>query len=213
MSITRLDTAASAAASTLAYSISAGSDRLLVVAVSAEDNVDPDVTAVDYGGQAMVKIRSELADGGGSLPGMVAVWYLLEAGIAAAVGTTITPTYAVAPNDEIIHAASYAGVNQTSPVVEQQGDNTATSTPNPFTTVDLVESSGNMILAAGMIGEPAPEGIASWQADLTEQTDQLDGSSASSMADRLSTTEAEVQVELTWVGPVNRAAIISVHFA
>ncbi len=161
----------------------------------------------------MVKIRSELADGGGSLPGMVAVWYLLEAGIAAAVGTTITPTYAVAPNDEIIHAASYAGVNQTSPVVEQQGDNTATSTPNPFTTVDLVESSGNMILAAGMIGEPAPEGIASWQADLTEQTDQLDGSSASSMADRLSTTEAEVQVELTWVGPVNRAAIISVHFA
>ena len=181
--------------------------------MSAEDSVDPDVTAIDYGGQALTKVRSEVAGPGGGTVGYVAVWYLLEAGIAAAVGTTITPTYADPPTDEIIHAASYAGVNQTSPVVEQQGDNSATSTPNPFTTVDLVESSGNMIMAAGVIGEPLPEGVASWQADLTEQTDQLDGSSASSMADRLSTTEAEVQVELTWVGPVNRSAIISVHFA
>ena len=213
MSITRLDAAASAAAATLAYSISAGSDRLLVVSLSAEDSVDPDVTAVDYGGQAMTEIRQELADAGGGVVGYVTVWYLLEAGIAAAIGTTITPTYADPPTDEIIHAASYAGVNQTTPVVEHQGDNSATSTPNPFTTVDLVESSGNMIMAAGVIGEPLPEGVASWQADLTEQTDQLDGSSASSMADRLATTEAEVQVELTWVGPVNRSAIISVHFA
>ena len=214
MSVTRLDTAASAAAATLAYSISAGADRLLVVALSAEDTgVDPDVTAVDYGGQALTKVRSELADAGGGTVGFVAIWYLLEAGIAAAIGTTITPTYAVSPTDEIIHAASYAGVNQTTPVVEHKGDTTATSTPNPFTTVDLVESSGNMISAAGFIGEPLPEGVASWQADLTEQTEQLDSSSASSSADRLSTTEAEVQVELTWVGPVNRACIVSVHFA
>ena len=213
MSITRLDAALSAAAATLAYSISTGSDRLLVVAISAEDGVDPDATGVDYGGQAMTKVRSELADPGGSVVAFVAVWYLLEAGIAAAVGTTITPTYTEPQTDEIIHAASYAGVKQTSPVVEHKGDNTATSTPNPFTTVDLVEASGNMIFAAGVIGEPLPEGVASWQADLTEQTDQLDSSSASSIADRLSTTEGEIQVELTWVGPVNRAAIISVHFA
>lgn len=204
-----MDTAASGAGATLAYSISAGSDRLLVVALSAEDATDPVVSDVDYGGQAMTLVRSEIANPGSGTRAYVSVWYLLESGIAAAVGTTITPNYSGVNDSETISAASYAGVRQSSPVIEHQGDNTAGSTPNPFTTVDLVESSGNLILAAGANGNDT---TASWQADLTEQTDQQDGSSTGSMADRLSTTEGSVTVELTWASQ-NRACIISVHFA
>lgn len=214
MSITRLDSAASAAASTLAYSVSAGADRLLVVALTNEWDpaVAGDVTGVDYGGQAMIKVRTEVAIT--TISNLVSVWYLLEAGIAAASGNVITPTYSNTADllDEIIHAASYAGARQDAQVVvENKGDTSLSA--NPITTVDLRESSGNLIFGAGVIGENAPEGVASWQSDLTEQTDILDSSSAGSIADRLSTTESNVTVELTWVGPVNRAAVISIHFA
>ncbi len=207
------------AASTLAFSVSAGSDRLLVVQVSAESDPgasDDDVLSVDYGGQAMVKVRYDLAFTTGNSAG-TSFWYLLDAGIVAAVGTTITPTFANPGNvsDPMIHAASYEGARQDAGVlVEHQGDNVVGASPDPITTIDLVESSGNLLVAGGAIGEPLPEGtVSSWSAAMTEQTDQLSGSAASSFADRLSTTEANQDIELNWVGPVNRQTANSVHFA
>ena len=186
----------------------------MVVALTNEWDpaVAGDVTGVDYGGQAMVKVRTEVAIT--SISNLVSVWYLLETEIALASGNVITPTYSNTADllDEIIHAASYAGARQDAQVVVENKGDISTGT-NPITTVDLIESNGNLIFGAGVIGEPAPEGVASWQSDLTEQTDILDSSSAGSIADRLSTTENSVTVELTWVGPVNRAAVISIHFA
>lgn len=220
MSITRLDVSASAVASTLAYAVSAGSDRLLVVMVSAEwggssnENRVPD--DVDYGGQPMVKARTELAGVPAGTQSNASIWYLLDAGIAAAVGTTITPTWSnpLDVNEEIIQAASYEGAKQDSGVViEHKGDNVEATTPNPFTTVDLTESDGNLIVAQGAIGDNAPAGVASWQADMTEQEDTSGTTMAASFADRLSTTGGNVTIELTWVGPVNRQSIVSVHFA
>ena len=209
--ITRLDTAASnAATSTLAYSVSAGSDRMLVVTVTVEDNSGAVVDSIDYGGQAMVKVREEIANVGGVEAGL-SVWYLLEAGIAAASTNVITPTFNPAgdPDAHTIHAASYEGVDQPNPVVEDKGDFTDSSTPNPITTVDLVEANGNLIYAAGVVGD-GPS-TSTWQSDLTEQTQAQDATMEGSTADRLSTTFANVTVELTW-GSQNRAAIISVHF-
>lgn len=207
------------AASTLAFSVSGGSDRLLVVAVSGEWSPgasDDDVTAVDYGGQAMVKVRFDLGFVSGNSIG-TSLWYLLDAGIVAAVGTTITPTFANAVNqsDPMIHAASYEGARQDAGVlVEHKGDAVVGASPDPITTIDLIESSGNLLVAGGAIGEPLPEGtVSSWSAAMTEQTDQLSGSAASSFADRLATTEANQDIELNWVGPVNRQAANSVHFA
>ena len=219
MSITRLDTAASAAASTLAYSVSAGSDRLLVVQVHNEwdpESVDDDVTAVDYGGQAMVKVRFEAGVEVGHTIGS-STWYLLDAEIALAVGTTITPTFSNPGNvsDPMVHAASYEGARQDAQVVvEHKGDAVIGASPDPITTIDLIESSGNLLVAGGAIGEPLPEGtVSSWSAAMTEQTDQLSTSAASSYADRLATTEDNQDIELNWVGPVNRQSINSVHFA
>ncbi len=164
----------------------------------------------------MVKVRFDLGFVTGNSIG-TSIWYLLEAGIAAAIGTTITPTFANAVNvsDPMIHAASYEGARQDSGVlVEHKGDNVVGASPDPITTIDLVESSGNLLVASGAIGEPLPEGtVSSWSAAMTEQTDQLSGSAASSMADRLATTEATQDIELNWVGPVNRQAVNSVHFA
>lgn len=219
MSITRLDVSASAVASTLAYAVSAGSDRLLVVMVSAEwggssnENRVPD--DVDYGGQPMVKARTELAGVPSGTQSNASIWYLLDAGIAAAVGTTITPTWSnpLDVNEEIIQAASYEGAKQDSGVViEHKGDNVNAGTPNPFTTVDLIESDGNLIVAQGQVGDDVGQS-ASWQADMTEQEDNNGTTMAASFADRLSTTEANVTIELTWAAAPNRHSIVSVHFA
>ena len=209
--ISRLDAATSVAASTLNYSVSAGSNRILVACFSWEFNGQTDITGVTYGGQTMTQVfQQDTPDTG--LSAGVACFYILDAGIQAASGTTISPTYSTAPADEIIHAASYAGVDQTggaTTVPETATAETNETTPNPFTTIDITEASGNLVIAIVTTGNAT---TATWQSDMTEQTDQTDASSFSSLADRLSTTNANVTVEGT-IASQNRAAGGSAEFA
>jgi len=211
MAVARLDASASAAASTLNYTVSAGSDRCLIVCFGSEYNGSTSVTSVDYGGQAMVQAFSiQTADSG--YAANTSCWYLLDAGITAASGNTITPTYSTTPADEMITAASYTGVNQTggaSTVLETATAESNESTPNPFTTIDLTEASGNLVVAAITCGNAT---TFTWAADMTEQEDLADASSAMSFADRLSTTNANVTIEAT-VASQNRASAGSAEFA
>lgn len=195
MAIARLDTAASAAATTLAFSVSAGSERMLVVAVGNEDGVVAQADSVDYGGQAMVLANEFVTPDTGFHFGC-AIWYLLDAGIAAASGSTITPTYSVAVDDEMIHAISYTGVDQTGGSTTNPANNQAESneaTPNPLIS-DLTETDEGVVVAIRGSGNVATH---TWASDLTEQTEQAAASSGSSMADRLSTTSGNVNVEGT----------------
>ena len=211
MAVARLDAAASVAATTQSYPVSAGSDRMLVVAVGAETNGDNGVASVDYGGQAMVAGPEVLANAGGGFTALTSLWYILEAGIAAASGSTITPTFDSARDDEIISAASYTGVNQAgggSTLLESASDSVTTGT-GPITTVDLTEAADNLIVAISCHGTNT---TAAWQADMTEQTDQTDTSSALTLADRLSTTGANVTIECTWSAS-NRHGVCSAEFA
>jgi len=211
MAIARLDTAASAAAATLDYSVSAGTDRCLIVCTGHEVDGQITVDSVSYGGQAMEQIAQiDSADTGFSAG--VSAWFLDDAGIAAASGTTITPTYSATPADEVIHAASYTGVNQVGG--STSFPQTATfeqneSTPNPNTTIDLTETDNGLIGAVVGMGNA---GLSAWQSDMTEQTDQAALSSQSSYADRLSTTNANVTIEDTLATP-NRVAGLSFELA
>jgi len=211
MAITRLDASNSVAAATLAYAVSGGTARCLIVMCGCEHSVASSVTSVDYGGQAMVQAYSAVtADSGFSA--CTSCWYLLDAGITAASGTTITPTYSVTPSDEMICAASYENVDQTGGATTVPDTATAESneaTPNPFTTIDLTEVSGGLIVASIACGNAT---TFAWQADMTEQEDLTDASSAMSFADRLSTTGANVTIEAT-VTSQNRASAGSARFA
>jgi len=141
-----------------------------------------------------------------------ACFYILDAGISAASGNTISPTYSSAPADETIMAASYTGVNQSggaSTVPQTATAESNEATPNPFTTIDLVETDGGLIVASVGAGNAT---TATWQSDMTEQEDITDASSFGSFADRLSTTNANVTIEAT-VASQNRAAAGSAEFA
>lgn len=212
MAITRLDTAASGTTTTLTYSVSAGTDRGLFVFTCYEDfTAARTVTSMDYGGQAMESIVTANTADTGSQCG-ASSWFLDDAGIAAASGSVITPTYDSGPSNEMIHAASYENVDQTGGTTTFPANATAEtneSTPNPFTTVDLTEVDGGLILGFNADGNTSQR---SWQSDMTEQTDTEASSMSSGLADRLSTTNANVTIECTIVGP-NRSVAISIRIA
>jgi hypothetical protein len=142
----------------------------------------------------------------------IACFYILDAGIQAASGTTITPTYSTTPADEIIAAASYTGVNQTggaTTVPETATAETNETTPNPHTTIDITEATGNLVVAAIACGNATTY---TWQSDMTEQEETSDASSSIGFADRLSTTDLNVTIEPT-VASQNRTAAGSAEFA
>jgi len=210
MAVTRLDTAASVAATTQTFSVSAGTDRMLVVCTGHEVSGQVTVDSVDYGGQAMVQaVQLSTPDTG--FAQAESIWYLLEAGIDAATDSVITPSWSAAPDDTQIHAASYENVNQTgggSTLTATATAESNESTPNPLIS-DLTEDDEGVVVAVRGSGNASSF---TWASDMTEQTDQIDASSGSSCADRLSTTGGNVNIEGT-ASSQNRGAQVAAAFA
>jgi|GEM_PF-2236316 len=90
------------------------SDRILMIAVSAEDAGLVDVTGITYGGQALTMVAQ--ATQGTGYSNNTRVGYCDEACISAAVGTNIVPTFAGAYIDVVIFAGTYQGVDQVTPI-------------------------------------------------------------------------------------------------
>lgn len=196
--VARLDTAASGNASTLAYAVSAGTDRCLLIGVTQEANPTSDCT-VDYGGQAATQIASVAANVGG-VQCRAQLFRVMEAGIAAASGSTITATGLTGVYT--IHAASYENVHQSSPVSGSDTDFSDASTPNPLAACDITVPSDGLGVAIAAVGDGPV--TATW-ANLTEQTEQQNGSHEGSFADTL--TPGATSVDCTW-STQTRAAII-----
>ncbi len=210
MAIARLDTAASAGADTQSFTVGAGSNRMLVVCVSYEAQNQRTVSSVDYGGQAMVeRIEIDTPDAGPTFG--CAIYYLLETAIAAASTTTITPTISGTYDDIALHAISYTGVNQTGGATTSPASASAETnedSPNPVV-ADLTEANNGIVVAVTGTGNATTH---TWGSDMTEQTDQTNGTMGSSMSDRLSVTDGNVNIEGTSASQ-NRAAICSASFA
>ena len=66
-----------------------GSQRLLLYVAAYESDPGTDLTALTYGGQAM----TQLTDRAEGIYNRVEIWYLLDAGIAAAVDDVFVPTF------------------------------------------------------------------------------------------------------------------------
>jgi hypothetical protein len=130
----------------LDYTVSAGTDRLLVVAIGCEDASACNVTSMTYGGQTMflisdgTRLAKTSATGGGS-DSYAEMWACLESQISAASGTTIDVTMDNgAISEYYIAAGSYEGVDQsgngTAGTIEQTQSLAITTTTFNVPSVD-----------------------------------------------------------------------------
>ena len=154
------------------YSIAAGSGRVLVVAIaSTRTNVGSQTVAVTYGGQALT-----LAAGDGT---SAATWnhsylfYLNDAGISAAVGSSLNVTITGGTGYYTwVYAAVYAGVDQSTPFTDARNHNSATAnaTVGPFSPTLTINANDQAIeivnLARGDLGNNA-RSITTWASGWT----------------------------------------------
>ncbi len=132
-----------AGGTTLAHTAGAGSDRVIFIAVDSERNGTQNSPTVTYGGQN-VQMVTEIQETPGATTYNNWNWigYCDEACIGAAGNTTITATYAAAPDGMTIAAVTLTGVDQTTPVAASN----ATSTGTQTISMTLVNAAGDMAL-------------------------------------------------------------------
>ncbi|MBD3868033.1 MAG: thrombospondin type 3 repeat-containing protein, partial [Acidobacteria bacterium] len=187
----------------LTHTVGAGSDRLLVFMVGYENGTDILVNSVSYGGQSLTRINGVAA--GTTLFGRVELWYLNEAGISAATGSTFSVAYGggVPPADEHYGAVTYANVDQASPVLDSAVNSTDTATPNPLTTTVNV-TTGGYAVSAVISGNT---GVYAWGNGWQERLDQSLASSTSSAADHPATADGTDTASATHSGPPRQAIV------
>ena len=130
------------------HAVEAGSNRVLVFTAHAEHNSA--ITApsgVTYGGQAMTLIIADTITVGFSAH--TSSWYLNEAGIAAAGGTTFIVTWPTTPSVIGYASAFFGTVDQASPIGATDSN---TSTASPISTIALGVTAGDMAMYAGTVG-------------------------------------------------------------
>ncbi len=188
----------------LTHTAGSGSDRLLLFVVGYENGSDPGISAVTYGSQSLTPIIGAVA--GTSIFGRVELWYLNEAGIAAASGNTFSVTWGIAaPSQPMYAAATYKNVNQTNPILDSASNSTDTSTPNPITaTVNVVNDA--MAVSGAIAGN---NGSYTWGGGWTEGTDQTSGATTTmSSAEHAAAAAGTDTASATHSGP-NRQAIVA----
>lgn len=113
--------------------VSAGTNRLLIVITGWEHSVIRTADSVAYGGQSMTLAKAEGAGATNSVG--ISLWYLNDAGIAAASGTAIVPTFSGSITDGVLFAGSLQNVSDQSTPVGNSGSNTTTSAHSELATV------------------------------------------------------------------------------
>jgi len=127
--------------------VQAGNNRILVFVVSSEDTVDANVTAVTFGGQPLTAVVEEVSINGDF--GRVEIWYLLEAGLQAASGTTFDVTWSTGNlNRRLYSHAIYADIDQNAPVFDTSTTNLPAVGANPISSTVTAKAGGVSIAAA-----------------------------------------------------------------
>jgi len=192
------------------HAVSAGSNRLLLVAVYGEDgSVADSVNTVSWGGQTLTEINEVII---GTGPSSIAwLGYLDEAGIAAASGNTIIATWSgFPPNRTISYAAvTLENVDQTTPVGGSSTGtalNAGTVQPTGALGVDPDDLAVYVTVSADTETHTAATGY-------TEGVEQIVGSGptahASATAHKAITTTGSEQPIANWSNSNARLAIIS----
>jgi len=138
----------------------AGSNRCMVVIIGIENSTAPrSIGSVTYGGQALTQVTGGVADIATPFYARTEVWYLLEAGIAASSGTNLTYTFAggstPGENFEILTAAIYNNVDQTSPLVDTEIAATSSTNATYNFPNALTVDEGGMAIFGIFCGNPS----------------------------------------------------------
>ena len=187
----------------LTHTVGAGTDRLLVLATGYETSSVNDITGVTYGGQTMIPIAEEVIDSSG-VYARSALWYLNEAGIQAASGTTFIVTYSSGNPSYMMHAAAtYQGVDQSAPIADSSVNSSLTVDP---ITTPVSTTAGDMSVSIVTCGN---NGAYTWGNGWTEGTDQLGGATSTmSTADHPATGGTDT-ASADYSATINRHAIVA----
>jgi len=200
MAVTALDAADSGTTSTLTYSVSAGSNRVLVVAVGQENSSGHTAPNVGYGGEAMTRVVWETS-GESGYTARADLFVLDDAGIEAASSSVITVTNIA---EETVHARSFQGVDQTVMTGSIDSGSSTTTTPNPIQ-VSVTCQDGSAVVGFAEVGNTS---TANWTSgDTTERTDQVAASSAGSLSDAEFSSGQTVNAYCQWSSQ-NRASSV-----
>jgi prepilin-type N-terminal cleavage/methylation domain-containing protein len=145
---------------TFSHSIGSGTNRLLVVGVSIEnDPTGPAVSSITYNGQTLTKIDSVEVSSDGTM-GRTELWYLLEADLPGSGSYNVVVTLSQSTNELAVGAISLTDVAQQAPEASNTNSNVGQDTISSNITtatdgawlVDVVhcgEESGGFAAGAG----------------------------------------------------------------
>ena len=167
----------------LSHSVQGGSERLLLFTAGMEDANDRTITSASYGGQPLQLITTAGAVSSG-YRARAYMYYLNEAGIAAAVNSTFSVTWSGGYDDVHYAARLYQNVDQTNPIRDSDSGSAGASSPNPITAGPTTVQDGDMAVAAAQCGNPETY---SWNNGFIKGTDNAGSTSQHSTADRLIT--------------------------
>ncbi|MGI9657545.1 MAG: hypothetical protein ACR2OD_01450, partial [Gaiellaceae bacterium] len=108
------------------------------------------VTSVDYGGQAMTNVNS--VSTGTTATAATEIWFIDEAGIAAATDGTFVVAWNTSPHLPMYSHAFFSGIDQSDPIGDTATNGSATGTPNPITTSALTTVAGDIVVAGAVAG-------------------------------------------------------------
>ena len=201
------------------HTVSSGSDRLLVFIAGMENGMaggsppagDRDLTAVTYGGQSLTAAAEVVVCSGSpnSFCARTELWYLDEAGIQAATGSTFSVTWAGDPPfelEEYYAAVTLEDVDQNSPIGDSSTNGTTTANPIQ-TSSALVVGEGDFVVVsafAGMAGSYTPG------SSYTEGTDQSALSSTIASAHKTMAAAGTEQPSMQFDLTINRQVILAV---
>ncbi len=132
----------------LTRTMDAGSNRVLIFAVSSEDTVDADVTAVTYGGVNLTHASTGQSSYSTTDFNRVELWYLLEADIQSASGTAFVPTWSNGALNRRYYAhAVFQDIDQAS-AIYHTANSSFSNGINPLTDTVNALTGGTSIAAA-----------------------------------------------------------------
>jgi hypothetical protein len=158
------------------FNVSAGTNRIVVVALSAEKNGGGPiaVNSVSLGDQPLTELFDFTTGNSSAYHNLHWVGYLLEAQITARSGSALTITYSNAPSNPFdapkIHYASYEHVDQTTPIAASSS-NTSTNASSLSLTSALTAGEGDKIVGFNVAGQHYGPGIST--PGYTEQTQSI----------------------------------------
>jgi hypothetical protein len=197
----------------LTYSAAAGSNRLLILVVGWEDYPGTGISSVDYGDQTMsTSAGLKLEYTSSNNEAGVNIFYLDEAGIAAATGSDFSITWggSGSPSETPLYAAAtFSNVDQNSPILDTSSSGGDTTDPRSSGAFDVQEDA--MAIAVAVCGASGNyvDPTTGWGTGWTEVADATSGGTMTrGLAEKSYSSGSTDSASADFSGTVNRQVVV-----